>query len=196
VIFPYRAERVSLAALLLPLGSLLFGIWLGGVLGVISLGSGLGVWFWAALQGLRRGRGVRLYESYLLVQGSVTGRVRRIPYAHILGFAITRRGGLALLHAEPPAVPQQAQPTEALVNLPLAEQPPRQSLILTARLAQPEALRAALTERLSNPLSVPATFVVRLAWRRRLRDALVVLLALLATPIYVLLLNRILGSLT
>jgi hypothetical protein len=35
-----------------------------------------------------------------------------------------------------------------------------------------------------------------LAWRRRLRDALVVLLALLATPIYVLLLNRILGSLT
>jgi hypothetical protein len=196
MIFAYRAERVGLAELLLPLGGALLGIGLGGVLGVVFLGSGLGVLFWAALQGLRQGRGVRLYESYLLVQGSITGRARRIPYAHVLGFAITRRGGLALLYIEPTAVPQQAQPTESLVNLPLAEQPLRQSFVLTARLAQPEALRAALAERLSSPSRVPEPYVVRLARRRRLRDALIVLLALLATPIYVLLFNRILTSLT
>ena len=130
------------------------------------------------------------------MQGSVTGRARRIPYACVLGFAITRRGGLALLYIESPAVPQQAQPTESLVNLPLAEQPLRQSFVLTARLAQPEALRAALAERLSSPSRVPEPYVVRLARRRRLRDALIVLLALLATPIYVLLFNRILTSLT
>jgi hypothetical protein len=193
--FPYHVERVSLAALLLPLSSVLLGVWLSGVLGVVFLGSGLGVLFWAALQGLRQGRGVRLYESYLLVQGSVTGRVRRIPYAHLLGFAITRRSGLALLYSEPPAMSHQTQPTESLVNLPLAEQPPRQSFILTARLAQPEALRTALAERLTCPLSVPEAYVVRLARRRRLRDALIVLLGLLATPIYVLLFNRILSSL-
>ncbi|MBO9309531.1 MAG: hypothetical protein J7551_07080 [Chloroflexi bacterium] len=195
MIFPYHAERIGLPVLLLPLGVALLGVWLGGVLGVVFWGSGLGVWLWAALQGLRWGRGVRLYESYLLVQGSVTGRARRIPYAHVLGFAITPRGGLALLYIEPSAAPQQAQPTESLVNLPLEERPPRRSLILTARLAQPEALRKALAERLSNQLSVPESYVARLARRRRLRDALIVLLALLATPIYVLLLNRILSSL-
>jgi hypothetical protein len=57
-------------------------------------------------------------------------------------------------------------------------------------------LRAALAERLSSPSRVPEPYVVRLARRRRLRDALIVLLALLATPIYVLLFNRILTSLT
>jgi len=92
-------------------------------------------------------------------------------------------------------VPQQTQPTESLVNLLLAEQPPRRSFVLTARLAQPAALRAALAERLPHALNVPEAYVVRLARRRRLRDALIVLLTLLATPIYVLLFNRILSSL-
>lgn len=194
--FPYHAERVGLGALLLPLSIVLLGVGLGNVLGLVLLGSGLGVLLWALLQGLRQGRGVRLYEAYLLVQGSVTGRVRRIPYAHVLGFAITRRGGLALLYRELPDAPEQPQPTQSLVHWQPIEQPPRQFLILTARLAQPEALRAALAERLLRSLSVPETYVARLARRRRLRDALIVLLALLATPIYVLLFNRILSSLT
>lgn len=157
------------------------------------MGSGLGVLFWALLQILRGACAIRLYAEYLLVQGSVSGRVRRIPYAQMCGFAITRRGGLALLYREPPSLPQR-MPTEVLTAAPPAEQPPRQRFLLTARLAQPESLRAALAERLPKPPSVPERYVLDLARRRRLRDGLIVLFAVLATPFYVLIISRLLSS--
>ncbi|PJF35374.1 MAG: hypothetical protein CUN49_10915 [Candidatus Thermofonsia Clade 1 bacterium] len=193
MLFPYYAERVTCITLIAALALIVFGVALGGLFGIALGSSGAGIGLWALLQGLRQGRGVRLYDTYLLVQGSVTGRVRRIPYSEILGLAFTRRGGLALLYHQA-VTAQEALPSEALVGLRAAEQAPSQRFLLTARLAQPEALRAALLERLSSSLRVPEAQILRLARRQRLRDALIVLLALLATPLYVLIFSRVLLS--
>lgn len=179
----------------LPVGMALIGLVSGNVLGLVLLGSGLGILLWALLQVLRQGRGVRLYADYLLIQGSVTGRVRRVPYADVLGFALTRRGGLALLYCKPLTTPQTTLPAEALVGIAATEQPLRRHFVLTARLAQPELLRAALAERLPSALSAPESYVIGLARRRRLRDGLIFVLALLATPLYILIFSRVLNSL-
>ncbi|MFN7209722.1 MAG: hypothetical protein ACK4P1_04920, partial [Aggregatilineales bacterium] len=122
----------------------------------------------------------------------ISGRARRIPYAQIGGFAITRRGGLALLYRETTDQPPQVASHEALIGAPHAEQPPRQRFVLTARLAQPQALHAAFAERLPSPPSVPQAYILSLARRRRLRDGLIVLFALLGTPLYILMIDRLL----
>jgi hypothetical protein len=196
MVFPYYTERLTPLVLALPLGMAALGLWLGSVFGVALFGSACGIFIWACLQVLRQKRGVRLYDAYLLLQGSVSGRVRRIPYGQVRGFSLTKRGGLALLYRELPA-PQPDLPPQALSAALPSETPPHQRLLLTARLAQPEALRAALTERcaLSSADAVPATYVLGLARRRRLRDALIVLMAILGIPLYVLILSRILNSL-
>jgi hypothetical protein len=195
MLFPYHTERISLPMLSLPVGMALIGLVSGNVLGLVLLGSGLGILLWALLQVLRQGRGVRLYADYLLIQGSVTGRVRRVPYADVLGFALTRRGSLALLYCKPLTTPQTTLPAEALVGIAATEQPLRRHFVLTARLAQPELLRAALAERLPSALSAPESYVIGLARRRRLRDGLIFVLALLATPLYILIFSRVLNSL-
>ncbi|MCS6872024.1 MAG: hypothetical protein RML95_08120 [Anaerolineae bacterium] len=196
MLFAYHTERVSLLMFFAALSTALFGILLGNVLGVAIAGSGTGILCWSGLQVLRQGRGIRLYDDYLLVQGSVTGRVRRIPYANVLGFATTQRGGFALLYCELPSAPQPTLPPEALIGIAGRENEQlRQRFVLTARLAQPQMLHTALTERLPHALSVPETYIIGLARRRRLRDALIVLVALIATPLYVLILSRLLSSL-
>ncbi len=194
--FPYYTERLTPWVGLFVLGMAALGVLLGGVFGVVFMGSAGGVFLWACLQVLRQKRGVRLYEDYVLVQGSISGRVRRIPYGQVRGFNLTKRGGLALLYRELPA-PQPDLPPQALHAALPSDAPPRPRFLLTARLAQPEALRAALTERcnLSGADAVPDAYVLGLARRRRLRDALIVLLAILGIPLYVLILSRIINSL-
>ncbi len=192
MIFRYHTEAVRPSVLALAVGMLLLGWWWGGALGVALWGSALGMGCWALLQVLRRGCAIRLYDEYLLVQGSISGRARRIPYAQIGGFAITRRGGLALLYRETTDQPPQLASHEALIGAPYAEQAPRQRFVLTARLAQPQALHAALAERLPSPPSVPQAYILGLARRRRLRDGLIVLFVLLGTPLYILMIDRLL----
>ncbi len=196
MVFLYYTERLTPLVGLLVLGMAAVGTVLGGMLGVVFVGSACGIFIWACLQVLRQKRGVRLYEGYLLLQGSVSGRVRRIPYEQLRGFSLTKRGGLALLYRELPT-PQPDLPPQALSAALPNEAPPHQRLLLTARLAQPEALHAALAARcaLSSSDAVPATYVLGLARRRRLRDALIVLMAILGIPLYVLILSRILNSL-
>ncbi|GAB4546579.1 MAG: hypothetical protein OHK0023_06430 [Anaerolineae bacterium] len=162
------------------------------LLATVLQSSAVGILVWAALQVLRYGRSIRLYPDYLLVQGSITGRVRRIPYTHLRGWTQTRRGGIAIVYslAAPPAHPVGSTPSLiALSKVKEANTPPRQKLYISAKVSEVEALVSSLKERCSP--SLPQQAVEMLVIRRRLRDVLIVLLLLLLTPIYVIVLFQI-----
>lgn len=162
-------------------------------LATVLQASAIGILVWAALQVLRYGRSIRLYSEYLLVQGSITGRVRRIPYTYLRGLTQTQRGGIAIVYAvvEQPAQPvgDSAPSLTALSKVKETNTPPRQKLYISAKVSQVAALVAALNERFEPAL--PPEVVETLVTRRRLRDVLIVLLLILLTPMYVILLFQI-----
>ncbi len=156
-----------------------------------------GVGSWALLQEIRRGRTIRLYDQYALIQRSLSGRVVRVPYANLRGILVTRRGGVAILHHQPRPAPPVAD-SPSLTDLQRGgegDAPPIQRLVITARLSDAVGLAAALSERHGGanaaPL-IPPNHLRALVRRRLLRDTLLALLILAGTPLYVIVIARIL----
>jgi hypothetical protein len=165
-------------------------------LALVSLASGPLVW--ALFQRLRRGRTLRLYDDYLLIQRSLSGRVLRIPYADIRGAIPTRRGGLGLLYQIAPQQPAPPSPEGKRSLLDARPEPdarPRQRVVITAKVDNIAALVEAIHARLSaQEPPLPAMHVRMLVSRRRRRDFFVVVLAILGIPLYVAALTRVLMS--
>lgn len=192
----YRTESPR-AGLLIGLPLLVMALFVSPFARLALLALAVGPLLWAVLQSLRRGRGVRLYGEYVAVQRSISGRVIRIPYTHLLGHAATRRGGLALVYREslapPEPVPAAGPSTEPVTSFndirveDATSSKPRRRFILTAKLDRVAVLADLIAARrdLSAPDCIPSPIVQIMARRRRLRDALIVLLLLLSLPLWV-----------
>lgn len=199
-VFPYRVEPVR-PALLVAVPLILAGVILPpAARSVLFIGAG-GPLLWAVLQVLRRGRGVHLGQTGLIVERALFGPPARIPFSAVRGCAITRSGGLALLwreasgHPTPLTVASDAPALTALTATDDPDSPPRQRLMLTAPLADPEALRGAIEDRCGPDTLVPGAAMARLIRRRRLRNVTLLIVTLLGTPLYTVIVLRILGSL-
>jgi hypothetical protein len=155
----------------------------GGLFAVVFVACAGGPLTWAALQWLRNGRGIRLYDDHVLIQRSISGRFQAVKYAALRGYGLTKRGGLIVVYSEASPDP---------------EAPPKRGLILTARLAAPAHVLADLHARRQtaapHPDPLPPGGAEQLAARRRLRDALLILIVLLATPLWGLILLRIIAG--
>lgn len=155
----------------------------GGLFAVIMVACAGGPLAWAALQWVREGRGVRLYEDHALIQRSISGRFQTVKYAALRGHSLTKRGGLIMVYSE--AAPDP-------------EAPPKRGLILTARVAAPAQALADLDARRQaaapHPDPLPPGGAEQLAARRRLRDSLLILIILLATPLWGVVLLRVIAG--
>lgn len=197
--FLYRAEPAA-GPFLLGLILLAAALLLPGALRLILLLTAGGPLAFAALQRLRRGRAVWLEADGLVVQGSISGRRRRVPFPAIRGITTTRRGGLGLLYHErtDPDLPSGrvggAPALDRLHAEPNAAFPVRPRLLATAPLHGVEALIATLRQCCPED-GISMSALDRLIRRRQWRDRLIALLALLGTPLYVMIVARVMASL-
>lgn len=166
---------------------------------ILSIGAGPGAW--GLLQWLRGRHAVRLEDGAIIVQNSLTGRTRRIPYTTIRGCITTRRGGLLIAYQEARATPPRPDPGQlALTQIrPESYQiGPKQRLCATAPLDAVAQLAAALSERVAQAGSgvepLAPDFIRTWQRRRQVRDAMLFLLLMLATPVYIAVIGRIVSS--
>jgi hypothetical protein len=198
--FPYRAEPVR-PALLVALPLIFASAMLPAAARPVLFAAAGGPLLWALLQVLRRGRGVHLGHTGLIVERGLFGRPTPVSFVALRGCATTRSGGLALLWHEPSGHPNpliatsDAPALTALTATTDPDSPPRQRLILTAPLADSEALRAAIADRCAPEALAPEAVMVSLIRRRRLRNVMLLIIALLGTPLYTIIVLRILSSL-
>jgi hypothetical protein len=198
--FPYHVEPVR-PALLVAVPLILAGALLPPAARPVLFAAAGGPLLWALLQVLRRGRGVHLAQAGLIVERALFGRPTLVPFAALRGCATTRSGGLALLWREPSAppnpltAPSEAPALTALTATTDPDSQPRQRLMLTAPVADSEALRAAIADRCVPDTLAPGAVMARLIRRRRLRNVMLLVVALLGTPLYTIIVLRILSGL-
>jgi len=204
--FRYTSENPVLG-LLIGVPPLVFAFFSGPILRIILLSLSTGPLIWAVLQALRRWHKIKLDDTALTVQMSLSGRVVHVPWARVRGVVITHRGGLALAYTIPPkpsAVQQESGTERSLFGRfdddeHDAANPPRakQRLLHTAKVDDILNLVATIENYRSAQSTeelIPPEYMRRLAARRRLRDGCIALVALLATPLYVIILVRVIGS--
>jgi hypothetical protein len=197
--FDYRVEPVRQALLLA--GVFLFVALLvrEPLIQIVLLAVAAGPAAWAAIQWIRRGRGVQVCDDHLLVENPLLRRARHIPYRAVRGYSVTGAGGLAVAY-EKAAQPATAATnrTPALTSLRPESHTlrPRYTLVVTSPLVHADNLSAALTERLGNTAARSITGDDVLAWarRRRVRNLLLIVLAVLGTPLYVIVIGRIIAG--
>lgn len=211
MVFRYHIEPIggalAVAGVFAVIG-LLFGQSPLNIVPFITAGGPL---LWVLIQLRRRGMTIEAGEDHLLVRRSVSGRQVKVAYRDVRGCVATKRGGLALaFREEPPAAKASDGITDrtpgeagnrplALVDArPEAPRTPRQRFLLTARVVEVARLvewidqrRAALAPAEGQ---IPPEYMRRLVARRRLRDFIVALIAVLCTPLYTILLVRIVIS--
>jgi hypothetical protein len=204
--FEYRTEPIR-SAVIATLMLVFFAVFMPFLLFqlmILCVAAGPGAW--ALVQLLRRGRGVHITPDNLVIQSVITRRTLHIPYARMIG--CTRRGSnlIAGWLAEPPAEPTvQSTPKPAgppaLTDLrPETHVYPRRQLFETAPLANADSCFAALRQQLEASPHPESAFTSDdlLAWahRRRRRDTLLLILGVLATPLYVIFIGHVLGLFT
>src|SRR5258708_10557004 len=169
------------------------------LLRLIGLSVAAGPAIWAFIQWRRRGHGVRFAEGELIIENPLAGRARCIPYLDILGSASTTDGGLIVAYL------RRAQPSDksdypAISRMALAQaRPPAgilRSIASTPRLKNIRECLALLSQHQEqNPsgLAQQLTEVKLqfLARRKNMRNILLFVLAVLATPIYVIVISRL-----
>jgi hypothetical protein len=200
--FEYTSEpnRVPLIITgVLILGAVMVPVLLFRVI-FLAIAAGPGVW--AALQWLRRGYGLQIEDDQLLVGNPLLRRTRQIPLAMIRGFTLTPRKGLAVAYQQ--EVKQSSPPSTigsrpALTDMrPETHKRPRYRLIVTSAIHHAEQLATVLTERIPHDPKADQWFSAEdlMAWisRRRIRNFILVVLGVLGTPIYVIVIGRIVAS--
>ncbi|MCC7207308.1 MAG: hypothetical protein IT323_08380 [Anaerolineae bacterium] len=194
-LFRYHIEPAA-APFLVGVGLLVVALLLPGGLRLAATLAAAGPLVFAALQALRRGRMVRLGADGLHLHGSLSGRRRTVRYDAIRGITATRQGGLGVLYHErsDPGPPSGADQPPSLDRLRAEANPafpPRQRLIVTAPLDNVEGLLDELRRCCPALGGVSPRALDRLVRRRQWRDRLIALMALLGTPLYVMVAARI-----
>jgi hypothetical protein len=171
------------------------------LLNLLGLSIAVGPAYWALIQWRRRGHGVRLTENMLMIDYPLTGRTRNIPYIDILGCAPTADQGLIVAYLRREKQPEPGN-YPAISRVALAQAHPaakiRRQLATGPRLKDVEGCLAALATHLEqNPPSLGEKFsedaLRSMARRKNVRNALLLLLAVLATPLYVIVIARVIA---
>ena len=197
--FVYRTEPYR-APLLIAAGLVLVAVFAPLLLfRMILLAMAAGPGAWALIQWRRHGRGVQMGEEGVLIQPSLIGRARLIPYHAIQNFMLTPKGQLVLAYQKPEKVsPVQITSPQALTDIrPESHRSgPRYGLSVTPALDNYGSLAEALSAHLAPDAERHFTVDDLKAWRnrRRLRNAIFILLAVLATPVYIIVIGRIIAS--
>lgn len=169
---------------------------------VIFLALAAGPGSWALIQWVRQRHGVQLDDDQLLIDNPLLRRIRQIPLAAIRGYALTPRKGLAVAYAQeakrtpsPPTIGSRPALNEMR---PETHKRPRYRLVVTSPLNQADQLVTILTERVPIDPTVDGWFDADdiSAWinRRRIRNFILIVLGVLGTPIYVIIIGRIVAS--
>jgi hypothetical protein len=199
--FSYHVEPAA-GAFQIGIALVIAALLLPGVLRLILALTAGGPLAFAALQRLRRGRGIRLELDAFAAQGSISGRRHEVAYRAIRGLAATRRCGLGVLYYErsDPSSSSSNQPGDAPPALSElrgeydAAFPPRPRLIVTAPVADIDALLEELRRRCPMADGVSAGRLDRLIRRRQWRDRLIAACAVLGTPLYVMVAARVIAG--
>lgn len=164
-----------------------------------------GPYLWALMQTLRRGRGVHLLDGEVLIQRSLSGREVHIPYPDVRGVIAARRGGIGVAFVQHrPFGGDSSTLDRSPSERPLSDlRPdlesdmlPRPRFLLTARLEGVSKLIDALNARRESAGAegLPPAYMRALVVRRRMRDGILALLVVLGTPLYIILIVRILSA--
>jgi hypothetical protein len=200
--FEYRTEPVRQALVLTAvcvLAALLINL---PLIQVSLLAAAAGPAVWMLIQVLRRGHGLQVCDDHLLIQNPLLRRARRIQYSAVCGYAATRSGGLAVAYEKPPRPPQGQVDSKPLALTDLRPESyttrPRYGLAVTSPLYHTDNLIASLAERMGNRPASDQPFSADdiMAWarRKRVRNFILIVLAVLGTPLYVIIAGRIIAS--
>ncbi|MEP7289966.1 MAG: hypothetical protein ABI947_29825 [Chloroflexota bacterium] len=165
---------------------------------LLLLSIAAGPTLWAIMQWQRRGRGVTLADNQLLIQNPLTGRTRCIDYAIVEGIALLPTNKLVVAYVQAAPEKPVGSGSLALTDAHPIDQRPRRSLVVTEEVNQARELEALLGAQLQalngNPLTLTPEFVIAWAKRRRTRNLILLLLGVLATPLYVMIIFRVFAS--
>lgn len=201
--FPYHAAPAQMTRPLLVGGAIILLVAVVARLHFLIILLAAGPYLWALMQELRRGRGVSLRDGEVLIQHSLSGREVRIPYPEVRGVIAARRGGIGVAFVQRRPLdsltldrPPSERPLSDLRPEADSETPLRPRFLLTARLEGTSDLINALNARRESAggEKLPDTYMRALVVRRRMRDGILALLAVLATPLYIILMARILSA--
>jgi hypothetical protein len=196
--FEYRTESVRQALLLIGLFLVAALLVREPLVQIVLVAAAAGPAAWAFIQWIRRGHGVQICDDHLLVENPILRRVRRIPYSTVRGCTVTGSGGLAVAYEKPsqPAAPTGAVPSLTSLRPESHTLRPRYSLVVTSPLERTDSLAAMLADRLGSITARSITVDDVLAWarRRRVRNTILIVLGILATPLYVIVIGRIIAS--
>ncbi len=201
--FDYHTEPTRgalLATLALVVGAVLVPVALFRLL-LLAMAAGPGAW--VLIQWLRRGRGVQVGDEHLLIRGALAGRVQPVPYAALRGYTITRAGGLMIAYrrADPSSPGKAGSSSLALTDLrPESHQGPRYRLIVTPPVDRAGELGPALETHVQRVTDdddrwFSADQLQVWARQRRIRNVIFALLLIAGTPLYVIVVGRIVASL-
>jgi hypothetical protein len=197
--FDYRTEPHRSALIIAGGLVLLAAVVQLALLRAVLLAVAAGPGAWALLQWRRQGRGVRLQTDGVEIQPSLIGPIRQIPYSAIQGYLTTPRSQLVVAYQKPDKVSTSTARPHALTDIrPETHRTgPHYGLVVTPAVANPTALTAALAARVPQSPQPHFTQEDLKAWmrRRRLRNAILVMLAVLGTPLYIILIGRVIASL-
>jgi hypothetical protein len=197
--FDYRTEPHRSALIIAGGLVLLAAVVQLALLRAVLLAVAAGPGAWALLQWRRQGHGVRLQTDGVEIQPSLIGPIRQIPYSAIQGYLTTPRSQLVVAYQKPDKVSTSTEMPHALTDIrPETHRTgPHYGLVVTPAVANPTALTAALAARVPQSPQPHFTQEDLKAWmrRRRLRNAILVMLAVLGTPLYIILIGRVIAAL-
>ncbi len=162
---------------------------------LVLIAAPMGWALWAVLWLLRRGRGITVDENCLLVENRFTGKKTVVPNGDILGVAVSESNGLLVAYQK--SSRSQELPVDrsrlALTDARPTSTGPRKVLIVTPPIDHINELTQILSMRINTPSFSPNDLR---DWAARLhvRSMILLGLAVLGTPIYVIILGRLVSS--
>ncbi|MCC7449888.1 MAG: hypothetical protein IT324_20885 [Anaerolineae bacterium] len=199
--FRYHTEPIRTALIMVAVVVIAAFLIPNSLLRIIVLALAAGPGAWAILQRLRRRVGVHLTDDRLVIENALNGRTSTIPYTMIRGYLVTPSGGLVVAYTEPPK-PEAAKPAIQGVALtaarPESHRRPKQRLVVAPPIDDADNLIRALDMQWQRvpPTVPPVTEQELRQWMRRkqIRDWIVLIVGVLATPLYVIIIGRVIAS--
>ena len=199
--FSYHTEPIRAALILVAMLVIAALLIPNGLLRILVLALAVGPGAWAILQRRRRRAQVYLTDELLVIENALTGRAVNIPYNMIRGYLLTPSDGLAVAYIEAPK-PETAKPANKGVALtdtrPESYRRPKQRLVVAPPIDDADNLIRALEKHLQRipPTVEPISEQELRQWmrRKRIRDVVVLIVGVLATPLYVIIIGRVIAS--
>lgn len=199
--FSYHTEPIRNALIMVVLIVIVALLIPNSLLRIVVLALAAGPGAWAILQRLRRRVGVYLTEDRLVIENALNGRASNIPYTMIRGYLLTPADGLVVAYVEPlkpEPVKRPIQGVALTAARPESHRRPKQRLVVAPPIDDADNLIRALDQQLQRtPPTAPSVSEQELRqWMRRkqIRDWIVLIIGVLATPLYVIIIGRVIAS--